>query len=41
MAFTVTLSDREKDVTDNAAQKAVHKILSNLKFKLGAELRQE
>ena len=39
MAFSLTLSDPERDVTDNSAERVIKKVLGNLKFKLGIELR--
>ncbi len=40
MAFTVTLSDPEKEITDSNAERSVKKILSNLQYKLGVSLRE-
>ena len=39
MAFSVTLHDRDKDLSAEAAERAVKKILGNLKYKLGVQMR--
>lgn len=39
MAFTLVLQDAEKELTADAAERAVKKILSDLKYKKGIELR--
>ena len=39
MAFSIELHDSEKELTPDAAERAVKKILSNLKFKMNIEMR--
>ena len=39
MAFSVTLHDRDKDLSAEAAERAVKNILGNLKYKLGVQMR--
>lgn len=39
MAFSLVLQDEAKEVTPDTAERAVKKILGNLKFKLGIEMR--
>lgn len=39
MAFAITMADAEKDVTPNQADRAVTKILNDLKYKMGIEIR--
>lgn len=39
MAFSIELHDSEKELTPEAAERAVKKILSNLKFKMNIEMR--
>ena len=39
MAFTLSLSDPKKEVSAEEVERVVKKILGNLKFKLGIEIR--
>ena len=39
MAFTLSLSDLKKEVSAEDVERVVKKILGNLKFKLGIEIR--
>ena len=39
MAFALTLSDMKEDLSAEQVERAVKKILGNLKFKLGIEMR--
>ncbi|MBQ3072641.1 MAG: phenylalanine--tRNA ligase subunit beta, partial [Oscillospiraceae bacterium] len=39
MAFSIELHDSEKELSPEAAERAVKKILSNLKFKMNIEMR--
>ena len=39
MAFTLSLSDAKKELSTEEVERAVKKILGNLKFKLGIEIR--
>ena len=40
MAFSLSLADPKKEVSAEEAERAVKKILGNLKFKLGIEIRE-
>ena len=39
MAFSLTLSDPEKELPADQVDRAINKILKDLKFKLGVEMR--
>ena len=39
MAFTLSLSDPKKEISAEEVERVVKKILGNLKFKLGIEIR--